>query len=113
MARYPDRMRLLGAVLRLTRLVTTDQVGQWWIKDPIDAAMTRYEDAHLDGPEPWWWRYRSGLDCPFCVGFWVGLGALAVEVSPLGRSRVWRGLTGALALNYLVGHVAARLDGED
>jgi hypothetical protein len=125
----------LGAALRLTRLVVVDEIGQWWIKDPIDKAaydwydrqvkeaQLRYESeapepsgcaawtirtGGLEVPNPWWWKYRSGLDCPFCVGFWIG--ALVLAASPLfERSRLVRFVATALAFNELTGHVAARL----
>lgn len=123
----------LGAALRLTRLVVVDEIGQWWIKDPIDKAAYDWYDRQLkeaqlryeseapevlrvgrgvkgvpEVPNPWWWKYRSGLDCPFCVGFWIG--ALVLAASPLfERSRLVRFVATALAFNELTGHVAARL----
>lgn len=115
--RIVDFALAVGASARLSRLVITDDLGQWWIKQPIDDAMDRYaaNERLLYGHEalePWWWKYRSGLDCPFCVGFWLGAGVLvtgAVAAShPRARS-LWRFGAGALALNYVAAHLGSRL----
>lgn len=104
-------------------MVTDDLPGAWWIKDPIDEAMGRYRTKRstvrmvpvFDSPdypgsplrkvaffdEPWWWKYREGLDCPHCVGFWIGAGLIAAD-SVLHDRPWWRGLTWALALNAVV-----------
>lgn len=103
-------IRVILASARLTRFVVADNLGRWLVKDPVDAAMDRYAEQHAE--EPWWWKYREGLDCPFCAGFWLGLGVLAGE-QVLGGNRAWRTITGALAMNYVVGHLVARLDGEE
>ena len=108
--RPTDALLALGAAARLTRFVISDHLGHWWVKEPVDAAMERYEASHSE--EPWWWRYRSGLECPFCVGFWLGTGVLASYAltyrSPRLRS-IWRFATSALALNYVAAHTAIRL----
>ena len=119
-----DLALVLGATARLSRLVVVDEIGQWWIKDPIDSAMEAYGDREIAAAEregreprtPWWWKYRSGLDCPFCVGFWLGAGVLASERVTRGTPLrgPWRFAVGALTLNYVVAHTAARLgDVED
>ena len=124
---YHDPMRLLDPALavlasaRLSRLVITDDLGRWLIHDPIDRAMDRYAERELwaaanvgqEPREPWWWKYRSGLDCPFCIGFWlsllvVGLGAAATRREGIGAI-AWRAGTGALATNYVASHLGARL----
>ena len=104
---------LIAASARLTRLITTDDLGQWWIKDPIDAAAQRWferESVRLghEPEQPWWWKYRSGLDCPYCVGFWLALGLLALDRHLSGRG-LWSTLVGALALNYVAAHVESLL----
>lgn len=115
-----------GASARLSRLVITDKIGRWWIHEPIDRAMAAYADrevAQADADErdvrvPWWWRYRDGLDCPFCVGFWLTAAVVvtgaAADRAP-GRARTaWRLGAGVLAANYVVAHIGARLgDFED
>lgn len=98
---------LLGAglTLRLTRLVVTDDLGQWWIKDPLDSWLhrgTRRIRLH---------KYLSGLECVFCVGFWVGAGALAslaLAGGPGEAHEVWRWVAAAFALNWVTAHVGSR-----
>lgn len=103
-----------GATLRLTRLIVADDLGQWWVKDPIDRAAERWWEHQCEvygdytPPQPWWWKYRSGLDCPFCVGFWIAVGALG-SAALAGRSRSWRFAAGALTLNYVAAHLGSRL----
>jgi hypothetical protein len=107
-----DLALLLLATLRVTRLVTTDNVpGQWWIYGPLykAGAVRMARERHA----PRWYRYLEGLTCPFCVGFWVGLAAvvLVALLGGPGDLPVWfRYLMGAFALNYVVGHVSGRLD---
>ena len=98
------------ASARLSRLITTDDLGQWLVKEPIDRLMDDYEQTHTE--EPWWWKYRSGLDCPHCFSFWAALAVFGVEMIA-GDSKAWRLLTSALATSYVVGHVSARLDDRD
>ena len=99
--------RLLGATMRLTRLIVADDIpGQWWIKDPLrERAARAYADT---GREPWWWRYTQGLDCPFCVGLWIAA-AVTVADEAAGDSRAWRVFTTALALNEAAAHAGTRL----
>lgn len=107
----------LGATLRLTRLIVTDDLGQWWVKDPIDQAAARWwehrvELHHPYEPEqPWWWKYRSGLDCPWCVGFWVAAGVLG-SAALAGEKRTWRYVTGALTLNYVAATLASAVESD-
>lgn len=116
--RIPGVVLALGASMRLTRLVVADDIGKWWVKDPVDRAMTRYaekaiEEAGPDGePEqPWWWKYRSGLDCPFCIGFWIGTGVVAVDHLTKGTRMEGpvRIVGEMLALNEAAAHIGARL----
>ena len=57
-------------------------------------------------------KLASGLDCPFCVGFWIGAGVLAAD-RLASQERVldkpWRFAKAALALNYVTAHLGARL----
>jgi hypothetical protein len=106
-----DLVLLLLASLRVTRLVTTDNLpGQWWIIAPLQKRAYRHQRTT---GVPRWAKYLDGLQCPFCVGFWIGLVGLlllAVLGGP-GHSPEWlRYLMGAFALNYCVGHAASRLD---
>lgn len=129
------------AAMRATRFFTSDKLGEWWIVGPAKLWATRREAvapptvpysaaqivaaaeaARIQGdavptPRPGWgWRSKlvSGLDCPFCVGFWVGALILLGDVLTR-RVRPLRALytfaLGSLALNYAVGHASSRLDG--
>lgn len=130
----PTQLALvLGLTMRLTRFVVADELGELWIKDPLDRAAHRWwtrettkvksrrnalrrmghnEDLVLsrvpDLEQPWWWKYRSGLDCPFCVGFWIGTAVLASE-AVAGRSRWWKFGAAAFTLNEVAAHLGARL----
>lgn len=92
---------------RLTRLVTTDKLGQWLIQEPVAKAMDNYADRlfseSADPKQPWWWKYQQGLTCPWCVGFWATLGTVAVErTTRKSRLRPLVEVLGAaLATNYL------------
>ncbi|AWY06025.2 hypothetical protein SEA_ROBSFEET_18 [Microbacterium phage RobsFeet] len=58
-------------------------------------------------------RLVKGLDCPFCVGFWIG-GVILLGEATIGRSPLrplWRFGIAMLGLNYLVGHISSRIDG--
>lgn len=90
---------VVGSTMRLTRLITADELGGWVIREPAQRWAWRHEADHEDG-----WRHRltSGLACPFCVGFWVGAGVLAAQAI-CGRSPAWRFALAALALNEVAG----------
>jgi hypothetical protein len=107
-----DLLLLILASLRLTRLITKDSIpGQWWIYGPL---YKRYAmKSARDHKAPRWGRYLEGLECPFCVGFWIGcavLLSLLLVGGPGHAAEWWRWATGAFALNYVVGHVSKRLD---
>ena len=125
-----ERLAWIGvaalATARLTRFFTSDKLGEWLIvgrvkrwASQIESPVTPPALGEVDPyptPEPHWgWRSKlvSGLDCPHCVGFW--LGALVLAVLPLRRVPVLGALIrfgiGAFALNYAVGHVSSRIDG--
>lgn len=127
------------ATARLTRFVTSDWLGEWWFVGKARAWGERHDKrarraewtamrdstpgpvpayAHWasprddEGPRTWQAKLVKGLDCPFCVGFWIGAGVLVLD-SLVGRGPLrplWAlGLT-AFSLNYLVGHISARID---
>lgn len=65
-----------------------------------------------DGPLSWQARLVSGLDCPYCVGFWIGVGVISsyLIARRTGTMTMWRTAVSTLALNYVVGATAARID---
>lgn len=117
-----DKLTTAGATLRLTRLVVTDDLGDWTIYRPAerwairhDGSQLEYEDHRpaLDETAGWRSKLVSGLSCPFCVGFWIGAGVLAADAVTAGTrlERGWRFAKAALTLNYATAHVGSRLDG--
>jgi hypothetical protein len=106
-----DVTLLTLAALRVTRLVTTDNIpGQWWLYAPL---YKRLYGHHRDHPLPRWSKYLDGLTCPFCVGLWIcGVGTVSLLLvgGPGHAADWWRWLAAPFALNYVVGHVANRLD---
>lgn len=117
-----DLALVVGASLRLTRFITSDTLGEWVLVGRLRRWADEHEARHLAArgetpsedhePETWQARAVSGLDCPFCVGFWLGAAALASwpAVRNTRLQGPWRFVAGALTLNYLAGHISARLD---
>lgn len=105
-----DVVLLLGLTLRLTLFVVGDDLGQMWVVEPA----TRWAMARptVEGRKKAI-RYVDGLTCPFCVGFWIGV-ACTVSLWAVGgpghAEDLWRWVAAAFTLNYIVGHVSARLD---
>lgn len=102
-----DILLALGLTLRLSRLVVTDDLGLWLLRIPA------FNWAHSREPRGDGWRAKlqSGLSCPFCVGFWIGVGVLVslwLVGGPGHAHEAWRWVSGAFALNWVVGHIAAR-----
>lgn len=69
----------------------------------------------LNDPEPISKQARlvSGLDCPFCIGFWVGAFVLVITVATFGHFTAfnfWLVIMAIFSINYIVGHISARLD---
>lgn len=113
-----DILRIFGGTARLTRFITADTLGFWTLVTPARRWASLNEEEHVSEEEPrpdagWRSKLVSGLDCPFCVGFWVGALVL-VSYSIARRSSLtlalWRGVMDALSLNYIVGHVVSKLD---
>ena len=103
----PRAARVLGASMRLTRLIVADDIpGEWWIKEPLRERARAHYARHRT--EPSWWRYTRGLDCPFCVGLWITTGVVVAD-EVFGDRAWWRVATTALAMNEAGGHLAARL----
>lgn len=103
------------ATIHLHTMVHHDSDTKPALDDPItswaqDEAILPYDE---NDPFTWQAKLAKGLDCPFCVGFWIGLLVL-IGGATIGRLPVLRHLwalaMGALALNYVVGHVSSRID---
>lgn len=114
--RLDDAARTVLATARLTRFVTRDVLGEWTVVGPLRQWADRNEPGDVFGEEATGPRHMAvtGLDCPFCVGTWIGFGVLgsyaAARAAGPQALRAWRFVTSGLALNYVVGHVSARID---
>lgn len=111
----PDLVLLLGFALRLTRLVTGDALGLWFIREPV----ARW---YANRPTEARYRFSQLFECPYCIGFWISavlVGALAALGGPWGpgdggwAALVWRVVAGAFTLSWVVGHIAARVGDVD
>lgn len=103
--RSTDVLLMLGASARLTRFVTVDDLGKWWVHAPL---YRRFVNTSAE-------KYLIGLHCPHCAGFHVSFVIVAsyalarlFHVLPL-----WRVVAGALAVNYVTAHASEHLDWED
>ncbi len=76
------------ATYRITRLITDDL-----ITEPIRAAVTRLG-------EPW----ASGIECPWCVGFWVSCAVVAVSWAFPNQ---WAPIATVFALSAVAGFLAS------
>lgn len=116
----------------MTRFFTTDTLGGWLVTDPAQKWAQRHEapareQTQMVGgrlervavPDEFspdhGWRSKlvSGLDCPYCVGTWVGFAAIGSYLIARRRPAtlaVWRFLAAGLGMNYVVGHVSSRID---
>ena len=92
------------AAARVTRFVTTDSLGEWWIQEPAREFAARFD--------PRWDKYVDGLSCPYCVGFWATAAVFGAG-SALRWNRVWQWGAGVWAASYVVGHMVAHLDNDD
>lgn len=113
-----DLLLAAGFTARLTRLVITDDLGAWWLRDPLDAWFHRQDKPHDDWGPPLvsrrmrWHRYLAGLVCPFCIGFqigWLVLLSLWLVGGPGHAAEWWRYVAGTFTLNWVVAHVGVRL----
>ena len=141
-----DLALVFGATVRLSRFVTTDSLGDWYIVQPAKLWAEVHETSHRqawsktissfsgadtdrkttafldhkvaqlgDEDEPMSWQAKlvEGLECPACVGFWIGAGVvgsyLVAQRDPR-LLRAWRVGAGIFGLNYAVFHVSSRID---
>lgn len=84
------------AAFRITRLITRDSLPP----------MARLRDHVLNrwGNSPW----SELIVCPWCMGFWVSLGAVAVASTPAHHVGQWVAVP--LAMSAIIGMIASRDD---
>lgn len=114
-----DLFLLVGMTLRLSRLVIADTItlplrGRLW--GWADAAPTSEGRRRRE-------FWVSGVECPFCVGFWLAAAAALSLLVALWLGGVWLGgwrfVAGVFALNWVAGHLGVRAgdvvddDGDD
>jgi len=109
---------IVSATARAIRLVTEDDLGYWWIGRPVKRWANRWDRPRWDGggyvgrvkdedPDPdlgWRSKLASGIDCMYCVGFWVGVLILIGETLTATKAfrwarPLWTAVLTALALN--------------
>ena len=111
-----DWILLLGSTMRLTRLIVKDDLGAWLVRHPAWewAQPGEMPPHHLQtlGGHLSRTNLISGLECPFCVGFWIGTANLAAMLisrrRPSSRA-AWRFMAAAFTLNEIAAHLGARL----
>lgn len=101
-----DGAILTVATLRLVRLFIADDLGRRMLI-PLETRLR----ARLSDGKQW---VADGFTCPFCIGMWIGLASVLLWYGADGAGGwllvAWRIVFGALALNYVVAHLAVRLD---
>jgi hypothetical protein len=105
-----DLLLVAGFTARLTRLIVTDDLGKWWLRDPLDAWLNRR--AWTLGTVNRWRKYLDGLACPYCVSFhvaWLVLLSLWLVGGPGHAAEAWRYIAGAFTISYVTAHIGARL----
>lgn len=104
-----DLVLLVGLTLRLTRFVVADSLARWYLREPAN----RWAGWDPDY-EPASHRQRlvSGLECQYCVGFWIAVLATASLAAAIAFDLLvpWRWVAGAFTLNYVVAHIVGWLD---
>lgn len=101
-----DVLILVVATLRLVRLFIVDDLGRRMLI-PLESRLR----GRLSESRQW---VADGFTCPACIGMWIGLASVLIwygaDAAGGGWLIAWRLIFGALALNYVVAHVAWRLD---
>src|SRR3546814_13547883 len=104
-----DVLILVIATLRLVRLVIVDDLGRRMLI-PLESRLR----GRLSQSRQW---VADGFTCPACIGLWIGLASVLLwygaDAAGGGLLIAWRLIFGALALNYVVAHLAWRLDIHD
>lgn len=101
-----DGLILVIATLRLVRLFIADDLGRRLLI-PLETRLR----GRLSEHRQW---VADGFTCPFCIGMWIGLASVLLwygaDLLDGAWLIAWRVVFGALALNYVVAHLAVRLD---
>jgi hypothetical protein len=95
-----DLILLVGLALRLTHLVTTDDISERYLRQPL---MNRVKSQRQE-------FWVEGLYCPWCIGFWIsGLCLLSLWLAggPGDAALWWRLAAGWFTLSYVVARVEA------
>jgi hypothetical protein len=103
-----DILLALGLTLRLTRLIVVDDAGLWFVRMPV----FHWAEKHDPQGRGWQGKLNTGLDCPFCIGFWIGCGVLLslyLAGGPGDVTEAWRWVAGAFTLNWVAAHVGSRM----
>jgi hypothetical protein len=90
-----DLLLLAGLTLRIIHLVTTDTISDRYLRQPA------YKWAGDDERREFW---AEGLECPWCVGFWLSgvcLASLILAGGPGDAADWWRVAAGWFTLSYL------------
>lgn len=103
---------LIVGTLRLVQLFIIDDLGRRMLI-PLETRLR----SRLSESKQW---VADGFTCPFCIGMWIGTGVIGTyviaDLTPGWYLLAWRIVFGALALNFVVGHLAVRFgiyDGDD
>lgn len=94
-----DLILVIGLALRLTRLITADTIADRYLRQPV------FRWAGDDERRTFW---AEGLECPWCVGFWLsGLAILSLWLAGgAGDAAMWwRVAAGWFTLSYIVARV--------
>lgn len=78
----------------------------------LEETLAQYDGVHTS-PLSWQARLVSMLSCPFCIGFWIGAINVLITVIVWDHTPglyVWGTILAIFSLNYLVGHISARVD---
>jgi hypothetical protein len=100
-----DLLLLVGFTLRTIRLVCTDTITDRYLRRHVVAWAER-DDT---GSREFW---ADGLECGFCVGFWLtGLCLLSLYLAggPGDAALWWHVLAGWFTLNYVTAHIWSRI----
>jgi hypothetical protein len=109
---------LLGATLRIVRLIVADDFpGTWLIREPATRwAMVREKYLSDDWIPGWRSKLIQGLSCPFCIGLWIAAAMVLLLAAVGGPGHApdwWRIATGILTLNWVAAHLGIRAGDAD